>query len=386
MKPGRPLITGGAIARAARGVDPVCFAMVMATGIVSAALRQAGLPGPSAVLLAVAAAAFVILTAASCWRAAVYPADLRAGLRRPDRAFASFAFVAACGVLGNGLAGDGHRYAAAVLAGAALAAWLALTCVMPVRLAARPRARPAIAGVNGTWYLWAVGTQSLAIAAAFLQADGLLRPSLAAAAGIAAWSAGVVLYLAVMVLVLARLLVAGFGPADAAAPYWVAMGAASIGAFAAARILHIGGATAAAARPVVTGVAVVLWALATGLIPVLVTLTVARWLRSSPRPRYRPQVRAIVFPLGMYAMAGLRLGTAARLPLIHHIGAAAVWPAAAAWVLTFAAMAASPGHPPARGRRQKTAARQQKAPSRPGRASPRNITTVRQDGYRNEAI
>ena len=34
-------MAGRAIARGARGVDPVCFAMVMATGIVSAALRQA---------------------------------------------------------------------------------------------------------------------------------------------------------------------------------------------------------------------------------------------------------------------------------------------------------------------------------------------------------
>lgn len=58
-------------------------------------------------------------------------------------------------------------------AGAALAAWLGFTCVIPARLAGWPRARPAITQVNGTWYLWAVGTQSLAIAAAFLSADGL---------------------------------------------------------------------------------------------------------------------------------------------------------------------------------------------------------------------
>ena len=356
-------MAGRAIARGARGVDPVCFAMVMATGIVSAALRQAGLPGPSAVLLAVAAAAFVILAAASCWRAAAHPADLLAGLGRPDRAFTSFAFVAACGVLGNGLAGDGFRYAAAVLATVELVAWLALTCAIPARLAAQSRARPAIAGVNGTWYLWAVATQSLAIAAVFLQADGLLPPWLAAAAGITAWSAGVVFYLAIMVLVVARLLTVGLGPADATAPYWVAMGAASISVFAAARILHIGGPALAAARPAVTGVAVVLWAVATGLIPVLATMTTARWLRPSRRPRYRPEAWAIVFPLGMYAMAGLRLGTAARLPLIHHIGAAAVWPAAAAWALTFAAMGASQATSQHQDGRRRAAMRQQKPSS-----------------------
>ena len=48
-----------------------------------------------------------------------------------------------------------------------------------------------------------------------------------------------------------------------------------------------------------------------------------------------------VFPLGMYATAGLVLGPAARVPLIHHIGAVAVWPAAAAWARTATAMAAT---------------------------------------------
>jgi hypothetical protein len=58
-------------------------------------------------------------------------------------------------------------------------------------------------------------------------------------------------------------------------------------------------------------------------------------------PRYRVAGWMVVFPLGMYATAGLVLGTAVRLPLIHHIGAVAVWPAAAAWALTTIAMAAA---------------------------------------------
>jgi peptidoglycan/LPS O-acetylase OafA/YrhL len=48
-----PVTDGGSVlARAARRVGPACFAMVMASGIVSAALRQAGQPSLSAALLA----------------------------------------------------------------------------------------------------------------------------------------------------------------------------------------------------------------------------------------------------------------------------------------------------------------------------------------------
>jgi tellurite resistance protein TehA-like permease len=333
----------GAVTRAVRRVDPVCFALVMATGIVSAALREAGLRDLAGALLGIAVVCFVILTAASGWRAALFPADLRAGLDRPDQAFTLFAFVAACSVLGNGLTSAGYRAAAAVLAGGALTAWLALAWLIPARVAAWSRARRPIAAVNGTWYLAAVGTQSLAIAAVFLRQDGLLAARLATAVAITAWSAGVALYLVIMVVVVARLLLAGLGPADARAPYWVAMGAASISAFAAAQILSLPGTAAApGARSAVTVVAVCLWGIATGLIPALIALTAAGHPRPPPWPRYAPTAWVVVFPLGMYAAAGLQLGTAARLPWMHRAGAIAVWPAAAAWVLIFTLMAISP--------------------------------------------
>ncbi len=47
---------------------------------------------------------------------------------------------------------------------------------------------------------------------------------------------------------------------------------------------------------------------------------------------------SIVFPLGMYAIAGMYLGRADDLPLVGAIGAAELWVAVAAWVAVFAAM------------------------------------------------
>jgi tellurite resistance protein TehA-like permease len=339
MSAGCGPVTGGhVLARAVRRARPGSFTVVMATGIVSAALRQAGQPSLSAVLLVIAAAVFVILLAASAVRAVAFLASLRADLDRPDRAFTSFAFVAACGVLGDRLASGGYRLPAAAAAGAALAAWLGVTCLVPARLAVRrPRAR--LDEVNGTWYLWAVGTQSLAITAVFLHGLRLLPAGPAALAAVAAWSAGILLYLVITVLVAGRLLLVGVGPREAANPYWVAMGAASIGVVAAAGILRIPGAPARAA---ITGLAVALWSIATVLIPPLATATAARYLRRPVRPRYRVDMWTVVFPLGMYAMAGLQLGSTARLPLVDHIGAVAVPCATAAWALTFIGLATSP--------------------------------------------
>ena len=78
-----------------RALDPGCFAFVMATGIVSVALLRAGQPQASAVLLVIALAGLAVLLAASAWRAAAFPAALRADLLAPARAFAFFTLVAA---------------------------------------------------------------------------------------------------------------------------------------------------------------------------------------------------------------------------------------------------------------------------------------------------
>jgi tellurite resistance protein TehA-like permease len=353
---GRAADAGSVLVRAACRAKPVCFAMVMATGIVSVALQQAGAPSLSAALLVIAAAVFVVLVAASAVRAVAFPVTLRADLGHPDQAFTSFAFVAACGVLGDRLADGGYRLPAAGLAGAALAAWLVLTCLVPARLAARRLSR--LADVNGTWYLWAVGTQSLAITAAFLHSLGMLPAGPAALAAITAWSAGIVVYLVITVLVARRLLLVGVGPQEATNPYWVAMGAASISVLAAAGILRIAGAPAVAARahaaaafaaaayaglhPAITGLAVALWFIATVLIPLLAAATAARYLHRPVRPRYRVDMWTVVFPLGMYSMAGMQLGTAAGLPLVYRVGAVAVPVATAAWALTIIGLAASP--------------------------------------------
>jgi tellurite resistance protein TehA-like permease len=326
--------------------------MVMATGIVSAGMRQVGQPHIAGALLVVALASFALLVAATAARAAAFPAVVRAELTCPDRAFTGFALVAAANVLAVRLLQDGHRAAALALAAAGLAAWLGLSYLVPPALAARAAARPAITDVNGTWYLWVVGTQSLAVAAAFPRAGWFSAPGAAALVAVSAWCSGVMLYLLVTVLVLARLLLAGVPDGDPAGPYWISMGGASISVFAAARILQMAGSPlVAAARPVITGAAVMLWAFATWLIPLLIVLTARLRLRAGARRGYHAGLWAAAFPLGMYGMAGLELGAVIGVRPIREIGAAAVFPAAIVWALTFVAMIAAPLRPRAEGPR-----------------------------------
>jgi tellurite resistance protein TehA-like permease len=331
---------------AARAGPPVAFAMVMATGIVSAAIGQAGLTVAADALLAIGAAGFVFLLAAVSARAALRPDELRAELADPRRAFTSFAFVAACAVLASDLAGAGQPGSPAVLAATAATAWLVLTAAVPARLAVRRMladgTRPSAEDVNGSWYLFTVATQALVITLAVTEADGVVPAGLAAVAAPVAWSAGVLCYLVTSVLVAVRLAGYGQGPRGSRAAYWVAMGAASISVLAAARLAGLPGLRDTAVASGVTTAAIALWALATALIPVLAAATAAHYLRAPSRPRYHPGMWVIVFPLGMYATASRQLGAIAGLPVIHDAGVIAAWPAVAAWLVTFTLMAATP--------------------------------------------
>lgn len=336
-------LADGMIAGAAHRAVPGSFSMVMGTGIVATALRQDRATLAADVLLAIAAAAFVVLAVAVSWRSVARPGATWSDLTRPGQAFAAFTFTAACGVLGLGLTTAGLPLAGAVLAAAGVAAWLALTALIPARMAFSRQARPAIGDLNGTWYLWTVATQSLAIMAAFLHAGRILAAGPAAVLALAAWLAGLAIYVLTTAAVVARLRRAGAGQAGNRAGYWITMGAASISVLAAAHILGISGSPAvAAARPWITDTAIALWSLATCLILVLAVATAAVWLPSRPHPRYDASAWMVVFPLGMYAAASQQLGTQAGLDPVRLTGDGFTWPAAAVWlaVMVLASMAA----------------------------------------------
>jgi tellurite resistance protein TehA-like permease len=320
-----------------RDLSPGYFALVMATGIVSRAAFLDGATVLAAGLLAVAAAAYVVLVAAYGWRFARYRREFLADASDPVKAFAFFTFVAGSDVLGAGLAAD---HLAPITAGLLLIAglaWLLLSYGIPGTLITRRGARPALSGANGTWFLWVVGTQSIAVAAAALPASGGL-----AALAVACWSIGTVLYLIIATLVLAALLLFSARPADITPPYWVFMGATAISVLAGAQILRLPpDPFTAAARPVIAGLSVAVWAFGTWLIPPLIAVGVWRHLIRRVRLRYEPALWSIVFPLGMYGVASRALGTATGVSWLVTLGRDEAWVALAAWVAVAAGMAAS---------------------------------------------
>jgi tellurite resistance protein TehA-like permease len=322
-----------------RGLTPGYFALVMATGIVSVGMTSEGFDVIGKVLLVLCLVALLVLVALNGWRLVRYPGEVAGDFRDPRRAFGFFTFVAGVNVAAVRVGMDGHHVVQAVLLVVAGAAWVVLGYVVPWTAVLGHRDRPVVADANGTWFIWVVASQSVAVCSAGLESVWSGPRSALALLAVVSWSVGIFLYAAAGILVALRLMLYPFGPEELTPPYWVSMGALAITVVAGARIVEMSDAPVVRpTRGLVAGVAVVFWAFATWLIPVLVAAGVWRhFLRRVPL-RYEATLWSIVFPLGMYAVAGIYLGQADQLPIVTGIGRAELWVAFTAWLLVFAAM------------------------------------------------
>lgn len=327
------------IREAIRTLHPGYFALVMATGIVSVAMHNHRAYALSVVLLWLACLAFVVLVAANLVRIIAFRADLTADFRDPRRAFGSFTFVAAADVVGTRLAIDTHFRLALALLVVGWLAWLVLGYVVPWAAVVRTAHRPVLQHANGTWFIWVVASESVAVLAAALEPELQTGRRELALLAVFSWSVGVFLYAAAGIFVGARILLYGLRPEDLSPPYWVSMGATAITVVAGARIAQMASAPMVdATRGLVAGTSVVFWAFGTWLIPPLIAAGIWKHVVHRIPLRYEGPLWSVIFPLGMYGVGSHYLGQADHLPIVATIGAAESWVALVAWTITFVAM------------------------------------------------
>jgi tellurite resistance protein TehA-like permease len=129
-------------------------------------------------------------------------------------------------------------------------------------------------------------------------------------------------------------------PTEADPPAWIAAGAVAITVLAGSNLLLARGAATQLERvaPFVEGVVVLAWATATFWFPVMVAIGVWRHVVRRLPLRYHPSYWALVFPLGMYAVATFRMRTAIDLSALGWVPKAALAVALTAWALAFAGL------------------------------------------------
>jgi tellurite resistance protein TehA-like permease len=296
-------------------------AAVMATGIVGTSCAVAGLRAVGAAAFTLAVVLFVGVVVLLLLRSVLEPTWFTGTLTDPGAAFGWWTLVAALGVCGTlgGTLGIGSASVVALALGGPL--WLLLTYGLLPWLFLHARARPLADHADGAWFLWVVGTESLAITLATLGAP---------AVALALWGVGLVLYLLLAAVVLVRMVASSGGPAIVAPTAWVVSGATAITTLAGARVLEHGPATAA---PFISGASFVLWAWGTWCLPFLVGIGIRQVLILRQPVRYTTALWSIVFPLGMYSTASTVFGRVASVDILVTAGSIVRWVAVVAWVL-----------------------------------------------------
>jgi tellurite resistance protein TehA-like permease len=132
----------------------------MATGIISTGTFLLGPSWLSRTLLVVASAGLVVLSGALVIRLVRFRPSVAADVHAPERVFGFFTITAGLDVLGVRLSYAGHPLATAILAAVAAAVWLMLTYGVPASLLLTRTHDSVLGGVNGSWLLWVVSTQS----------------------------------------------------------------------------------------------------------------------------------------------------------------------------------------------------------------------------------
>jgi tellurite resistance protein TehA-like permease len=203
----------------------------------------------------------------------------------------------------------------------------------------RNTAKPDLAhGLNGSWLLLVVATESLAVLGSFPALRSGEAPALVFAS-LAFYLFGAMLYVLLSALIFFRWMFRPMRPAEMSAPWWINMGAVAIATLAGARLMALPGTDPylLLLQHFVNPFTVLLWATSTFWIPLLVMLFVWKEMQCS-RHGYDPELWSMVFPLGMYAAATHEYATVAHLPFLEVIPRAMFWIALLVWVLTFCGM------------------------------------------------
>ncbi len=315
---------------------PGYFALVMATGIISIASEQQDLHWLANGLYAVAAMAYIVLWVLLVLRIVRFPRLFLADATDHAKGFAFLTTVAGTNVLGS---------ASGIVMGWWGLAWGLWWLSLPVYVillyitliaVVIDSDKPGLAGgINGTWFLIIVSTQSVAVLGALLL--GRHPDDLLAFVVIAMFTLGLVIYVIVMTMVFLRWTFDPLDPTEASPPAWIAAGAVAISVLAGSNILLVADSSSRIQRlePFIEGMTMLAWATATFWFPLMVAIGVWRHLVRRVPLRYHPSYWALVFPIGMYGAATFRMRAAIDLDHLAWLPEVTLVAAMVAWTATF---------------------------------------------------
>lgn len=315
-----------------KDIDPVNFAFVMATAILSISLNIMNHFWLSELFFLLGTVGFVLLTFLFGLRLFLFPKEVLAEGARVEILFKYFTFSAGSSALAVRFCISDYTTIGITLGiiGAISAVILLYTTFCSLLF----QKKVSIESVSPYWLLMAIACNYVGIVITTFWREGILDNALFLVAAFCFWTFGVTIYLLFMALNFYRMFFLRFEGKDINPSYWTCMGAAAI-----AVVDGCNWASAAhpplfldIVKPFVEGMNILLWGWATAWIPILCLMELWKYAHFKIAFQYSPALWAIVFPLGMYAAATDLLSKAIDLPSIQGMVPFILWAALLAWV------------------------------------------------------
>lgn len=315
-----------------------CFGMVMATGIISISAHLLALPRIARALFDINLLLYAILWLLTLIRALRWPARFFGALTDHLRAPGAFTIVAGSGIIGCQFVMLNNDYSTGfMLWFVSLGLWIILIYAIFTALTLKYDKPPLASGINGSWLLAVVATQSVVTLGA------LLTPHAAAAWHaklhfllLTLWLSSGMLYIWIMTLIFYRYLFFRLDAAELSPSYWINMGAMAISTLAGSLLVTNAGNAPflQSMLPFIEGFTLFYWATASWWIPMLLILGVWRYGYKRYPMRYNTAYWSVVFPLGMYAASTDQLSATLHFGFLLPLSQVFLYAALFAWVLT----------------------------------------------------
>ncbi|HMN11987.1 MAG TPA: tellurite resistance/C4-dicarboxylate transporter family protein [Bellilinea sp.] len=317
---------------------PGYFAMVMATGIVSIACHLHEMERFAWWLLFINIGSYIILWVLTLARIAFFTQRFTTDLADHAKGPGFFTMIASTCVLGSQL--DliaGNTTVALYLLAFGLVLWTLITYSFYTAVTTKSLKPTIQRGLNGTWLIPIVGTQSIVVLGTILSDQFGRFTEIVLFFTLSMYLFGVMLYILVMSLIFYRWTFVRMQPNELTPPYWINMGALAITTLASATLILN------AARweflteimPFLKGMTLFTWAAGTWWIPLLFILGAWRHMVMRYPLRYDPQYWSMVFPLGMYTTCTFQMAKAFGIDFIYSIPQYFIYLAIAGWLAAF---------------------------------------------------
>ena len=326
------------ISSVAKNLHPAYFALVMATGIVSISSMFLRFELIAWWLFWINIFFYISLWFLTALRIIFHTSDFLRDLKDHNKGPGFFTIIAGTCVLGSQFVIIKEDLQIAVilwLLGAFT--WIILTYTFFTIVTIKEDKPPLEKGINGTWLIIIVSTQSVAILGTLIIPAYYEFKEVMYFSMFVMFLIGCMLYIIIIALIFYRLFFFKLSPSELTQPYWINMGAVAITTLAGSVLilnssysnLHQG------IIAFVEGFTLFFWSIGTWWIPLLFIFGYWRHIYKKFSLKYDPQYWGMVFPLGMYVACTYKLSEALELEFLKIISQYFIYIALAAWSVSF---------------------------------------------------